>query len=169
MVALQQQPHKPQAVCKSKSLVCMLKPKRLPGKSWAPPTAEGWEPASNHEHKGASRSYRRDRWTPSGSHIHELPFHLETRASSPADTGQGARGSVLRECRDRPSLVELASLGTGTELKWIRPEVHVASVLSPTVPKGRCVGQSLKLGHHLLELTELGAHSLSHLGKDAAG
>lgn len=169
MVALQEQPHKPQAVCKSESMVCMLKPKRLPGKSWAPPTAEGWEPASNHEHKGESQSYRSDRWTPSGSHIHELPFHLETRTSSPADTGQGAWGSVLQECRDRPSLVELASLGTGIELKWIGPEVDVASVLPPTVLKGRCVGQSLKLGHHLLELTEFSGSFMKSPGERCSG
>lgn len=33
MIALQEQPHKPQAVPKSKSLVYILKPKGLPGKS----------------------------------------------------------------------------------------------------------------------------------------
>lgn len=54
MFALQEQPHKPQAVCKSKSLIYILKPKGLLGKSQAPPKAEEWEPASNHEHKAES-------------------------------------------------------------------------------------------------------------------
>jgi len=80
MVALHEQPHKPQAVRTSKSLGYILKPKGLPGKSQAPLKAEGWEPASNHEHKGESLSYLTDRWTPSVSHILELPFQLEIRS-----------------------------------------------------------------------------------------
>lgn len=54
MFTLQEQPHKPQAVCKSKSLIYILKLKGLLGKFQALLKAAKREPASSHEHKGES-------------------------------------------------------------------------------------------------------------------
>lgn len=79
MLTLQEWPHKPQAVCKSKSLIYILKLKGLLGKFQAPLKAEEWESAFNHKHKGESL-ISLARWAPSVSHILELPLQLETRS-----------------------------------------------------------------------------------------
>lgn len=133
MFTLQEQPHKPQAVCKSKSLIYILKLKGLLGKFQAPLKAEEWEPASNHKHKGESLIALAD-----GLLLCHTSLNCHCSWKHTVHHDRDPAG-----CLQEPqqTLVALAGFDRGTELCVSTAEVHGASVPSPAAAKNRCLQQ----------------------------